>query len=84
MRIRIRNSDLKDPDPLLLSGSVSYHQQAKKCRNTLFVQLCDFLIGNFLSLKQCFGSGSELDPDFIRLADPDPGGQKLTTKVEKS
>jgi hypothetical protein len=33
--------------------------------------------------QQCFGFG--LDPDSIRLVDPDsdPGGQKLPTKVEK-
>jgi hypothetical protein len=40
---------------------------------------------NFKSLpfKQCFGSGSGLDPDSIRSVDPDPGGQKSPTKVEQ-
>ncbi len=34
----------------------------------------------------CFGSGSELDPYSIRSMDPDPdpGGQKLPTKIEIS
>jgi hypothetical protein len=26
---------------------------------------------------------SDLDPDSIRSVDPDPGGQKLPTKIEK-
>jgi hypothetical protein len=34
-------------------------------------------------LNQGFGSGSGLDPDAIRSADPDPEGQKLPTKVQK-
>jgi hypothetical protein len=29
------------------------------------------------------GSGSVMDPDSIGSVDPDPGGQKLPTKVEK-
>ncbi len=46
-----------------------------------------------VNIKQCFGSGSGLDPDSIRSVDPDPdtysesgsgeGGQKLPRKVEK-
>ncbi len=45
--------------------------------------------------QQCCGSGSGLDPDWIRIQwgpwirtrirnpDPDPGGQKWPTKIEK-
>jgi hypothetical protein len=37
------------------------------------------------TFRQCFGSGSGLDPDSIRSLDldPYPGGQKRPTKVEK-
>jgi hypothetical protein len=31
---------------------------------------------------QDFGSGSGSDPDSTRSVDPDPGGQKLLTKIE--
>jgi hypothetical protein len=30
----------------------------------------------YVQHRQGFGSGSVLDPDSIRLVDPDPGGQK--------
>jgi hypothetical protein len=33
---------------------------------------------------QCCGSGFGLDPDSIGSLDPDPGGQKLSQKIEKS
>jgi hypothetical protein len=31
--------------------------------------------------RLCFGSGSGLDPLLIRQVDPDPGRQKLPTKI---
>ncbi len=38
-----------------------------------------------MSVEQGFGYGSGLDPDSIRPVDPDPdpGGQKCPTRVEK-
>jgi hypothetical protein len=51
---------------------------------------CTYALGGFLYIvmsrgSHCFGSGSVLDPDSIRSVDPDPdpGGQKLPTKIEK-
>ncbi len=43
--------------------------------SALFIYLC---------LMQDCGSGSVLDPDAIWSVDPDPGGQKCPTKVEKN
>ncbi len=33
--------------------------------------------------EQCFGSGSELDPDSIGSADPDPGRPRFSLKKGK-
>jgi hypothetical protein len=67
------------------SGSSEHEKRTAYLPSLIPIQIfriCGCLVVK-LTHQQGFGSGSLLDPDSIRRVDPDPGGQKLPTKVKK-